>query len=125
MIVLTAVLLAITSRSVPDLLEECGVGTARFKYCVLLQKLTDFGHLKLLHIPWNPKYHYCVQRSLPLVGVLNHIHPVRICNTSLKSILTFRNLASYIWDGRKITLLDAPFYIYSTNIRTEYFKHAI
>jgi hypothetical protein len=44
---------------------------------------------------------------------------------SIEQSLTFSNLASYIWDGLKNYPLDAPFYIYSTNIRTEYFKHAV
>jgi hypothetical protein len=39
--------------------------------------------------------------------------------------LTFKNLASYIWDGRTATLQMLHFvYIFSTNISTEYFKHA-
>ena len=39
--------------------------------------------------------------------------------------LTFKNLASYIWDGSTTTLqMLHSIYIYSTNISTEYFKHA-
>jgi len=41
-------------------------------------------------------------------------------------VLTFKNRASYIQDGRTATLQMLHFYIYffSTNISTEYFKHA-
>ena len=39
--------------------------------------------------------------------------------------LTFKNLVSYIQDGRTTTLQMVHFiYIFSTNISTEYFKHA-
>jgi len=39
--------------------------------------------------------------------------------------LTFKNRASYIKDGRTATLQMLHFiYIFSTNINTEYFKHA-
>jgi hypothetical protein len=39
--------------------------------------------------------------------------------------LTFKNRASYIEDGRTATLQMLHFiYIFSTNISTEYFKHA-
>ena len=39
--------------------------------------------------------------------------------------LTFKNRASYIQDGRTATLQMLHFiYIFSTNISTEYFKHA-
>jgi hypothetical protein len=48
-----------------------------------------------------------------------------ILKNKRKCTLTFRNLASSIWDGRKNYPLDAPFYIYSTNNRTEYFKHGV
>jgi len=41
------------------------------------------------------------------------------------SCLTFKNRASYIWDGRTATLKTLHFiYIFSTNTSTEYFKHA-
>jgi hypothetical protein len=49
----------------------------------------------------------------------------KVVNPTNRPALTFRNLASYIWDGRKNYPLDALFYIYSRNIRTEYFKHAV
>ena len=40
-------------------------------------------------------------------------------------ILTFRNRASYIQDGHTATLQTPHFiYFFSTNIRTEFFKHA-
>jgi hypothetical protein len=40
-------------------------------------------------------------------------------------VLTFRNRASYIQDGRTATLQMLHFiYIFSTNISTEYFKHS-
>jgi len=40
-------------------------------------------------------------------------------------ILTFKNRASYIKDGRTATLQMLHFiYIFSKNISTEYFKHA-
>jgi hypothetical protein len=39
--------------------------------------------------------------------------------------LTFKNSASYIQDGRTVTLQMLHFiYFFSTNISTEYFKHA-
>jgi hypothetical protein len=39
--------------------------------------------------------------------------------------LTFKNRASYIWDGRTATLQMLHFiYLFLTNISTEYFKHA-
>jgi hypothetical protein len=39
--------------------------------------------------------------------------------------LTFKNRASYIKDGRTATLKMLHFiYLFSTNISTEYFKHA-
>jgi hypothetical protein len=39
--------------------------------------------------------------------------------------LTFKNCASYIQDGRTASLQILHFiYIFSTNISTEYFKHA-
>jgi hypothetical protein len=39
--------------------------------------------------------------------------------------LTFKNRASYVWDGRTATLQMLHFiYFFSTNISTEYFKHA-
>ena len=42
-----------------------------------------------------------------------------------KHSLTFKDLASYIWDRRTATLQMFHFiYIFSTNISTEYFKHA-
>jgi hypothetical protein len=38
--------------------------------------------------------------------------------------LTFKNRASYVWDGRTTTLQMLHFiYIFSTKINTEYFKH--
>jgi hypothetical protein len=44
---------------------------------------------------------------------------------SKKMRLTFKNRASYIYDGRTATLQMLHFiYIFSTNISTEYFKHA-
>jgi len=40
--------------------------------------------------------------------------------------LTFKNLASYIQDGRTTTLHVLHFmYFFTTNISTEYFKHAV
>jgi hypothetical protein len=39
--------------------------------------------------------------------------------------LTFKNRASYIYDGRTATLQMLHFiYCFSTNISTQYFKHA-
>jgi hypothetical protein len=38
--------------------------------------------------------------------------------------LTFRNPASYIKDGHTATFNTPHFYIFSTNTRTEFFKHA-
>jgi len=38
--------------------------------------------------------------------------------------LTFKNRASYIWDGRTATLQMLHFIYFLTNISTEYFKHA-
>ena len=38
--------------------------------------------------------------------------------------LTFKNLASYIWDGSTTTLQMLHFMYFLTNISTEYFKHA-
>ena len=46
---------------------------------------------------------------------------VTLCTASL----TFKNLGSYIQDKRTVTLQMLHFiYIFSTNISTEYFKHA-
>jgi hypothetical protein len=48
-------------------------------------------------------------------------------NRTLREVLqlTFRNLASYIKDGRTATLQMLHFiYLFSTNISTYYFKHA-
>ena len=40
-------------------------------------------------------------------------------------VLTFKNRASYIYDGRTATLQMLHFiYCFSTNISTEHFKHA-
>ena len=61
----------------------------------------------------------------PLLNYLNIMRYVSKTCSNCRTILTFRNLASYIQDGRKITPQMPPFYIYSTNIRTEYFKHAV
>ena len=42
-----------------------------------------------------------------------------------EDVLTFKNCASYIQDGRTATLQMQHFiYFFSTNIHTEYFKHA-
>ena len=41
-----------------------------------------------------------------------------------QTCLTFKNRASYIEDGRNVTLQMLHFNIFSTNISTEYFKHA-
>ena len=48
------------------------------------------------------------------------------CNTfGWTHKLTFKKRASYIWDGRTATLQMLHFiYFFSTNINTEYFKHA-
>jgi hypothetical protein len=52
-----------------------------------------------------------------------------ICNLIEKNIfailiLTFRNPASYINDGHTATFNTPHFYIFSTNTRTEFLKHA-
>jgi hypothetical protein len=39
-------------------------------------------------------------------------------------LLTFKNRASYIWDGRTATLQMLHFIYFLTNISTENFKHA-
>jgi hypothetical protein len=45
--------------------------------------------------------------------------------TLLESSLTFKNRASHIKDGRTTTLqMLHSIYFFSTNISTEYFKHA-
>jgi len=42
----------------------------------------------------------------------------------MHDVLTFKNRASYIYDGRTATLQMLHFlYIFSTTISTEYFKH--
>jgi hypothetical protein len=55
--------------------------------------------------------------TLPDIQVFRHVTPCRL--------LTFKNLASYIQDGSTATLQMLHFiYFSSTNISTEYFKHA-
>jgi len=45
--------------------------------------------------------------------------------SGITPILTFENRASYIQDGRTATLQMLHFtFFFSTNISTEYFKHA-
>jgi hypothetical protein len=40
-------------------------------------------------------------------------------------LLTFMNRASYIYDRHTATLQKPTLYIFSTNIHTEFFKHAV
>ena len=72
---------------------------------------------------WSPQYFSRVQ----IVGF--SFLTLRSWRASLKMLiilsLTFKNRASYIQDGRTATLQMLHFiYIFSTNISTEYFKHA-
>jgi len=56
--------------------------------------------------------------------VYNTCHISKIKKYTCKH-LTFKNRASYIWDGRTATPQMLHYmYIFSTNISTEYFKHA-
>jgi len=55
---------------------------------------------------------------------MGHVLYVPSILSSLQTRLTFKNRASYIYDGRTATLQMLHFiYIFSTNISTEYFKH--
>jgi len=52
-------------------------------------------------------------------------HQCMIAPQHVGAILTFKNRAPYIQDGRTATLQMLHFiYLFSTNINTEYFKHA-
>jgi hypothetical protein len=52
-------------------------------------------------------------------------HSTQVVGVSTKGELIFKNRASYIYDGRTTTLQMLHFiYIFSTNVSTEYFKHA-
>ena len=54
----------------------------------------------------------------------NH-HTTNNCTNCMSFILTFRNRASYIYrTGTPLPSKHPILYIYSTNTRTEYFKHA-
>jgi len=73
----------------------------------------------------NSVRHYEVQRMFSVVidcyGMRNKTQE----QLAVSNALTFKNRASYIQDGRTATLQMLHFiYIFSTNISTEYFKHA-
>ena len=56
--------------------------------------------------------------------IIFELHPLPF-NIGQLMILTFKNRASYIQEGRTSTLQMLHFiYFFSTNISTEYFKHA-
>jgi hypothetical protein len=68
--------------------------------------------LNKFHVLWNLRIIYCVYHSLPLVPVLRQMNPVM---PFLISILTIKNRASYIQDGRTATLQMLHFIYFFSN----------
>jgi hypothetical protein len=70
--------------------------------------------IKVFHLPTDAQ-EFCFKRDVKI-----YIKNVLTCFG-----LTFKNLASYIYDRHTATLQMLHFiYIFSANISTEYFKHA-
>jgi len=73
---------------------------------------------------WKPKGYYRGHKSLPLVSIPSQITPV---HTLFFCKILFNPLMlndPYMGRTAPLTSRCCILYIYSTNIRTEYFKHA-
>jgi hypothetical protein len=72
---------------------------------------------------WDAKSNVLWDFRFPLDG-----HVMRnmacACDSDASGMLAFKHRASYIKDGHTATLQMLHFYIFSTNVCTEYFKHA-
>jgi hypothetical protein len=55
---------------------------------------------------WNPKIHYCVNKSLPLVSILSQINPVHTTPSYLRSIIT---LSTHLHLGLPSSLFPSSF----------------
>jgi hypothetical protein len=66
-------------------------------------------------------YYVCMCDSLSIKPLF---YPTTIGCHFLSTKLTFKNRASCIQDGRTATLQMLHFIYFSTNVSTEYFKHA-
>ena len=69
------------------------------------------------------KIQYRIQNSPPIVSVLTHITPGYALQTDYFNRLTPND--PYMGRTAPITSKRCILYIYSTNIGTEYFKHAL
>jgi len=70
---------------------------------------------------------YNIKAKHPNILLAKHINSMMLAAGEQVSslVLTFKDRASYIQDGRTATLQMLHFlYFFSTNISTEYFKHA-
>jgi hypothetical protein len=75
---------------------------------------------KIPHLLWNPKVHYCVQNSPPLVHILSQINPVHILTTYFFKIRSNIILPSTPKSSRVVSCLQ----VFRSTFCTHLISHA-